>query len=117
MVNFEITKINKLLEVNNDKAHNFYYIYYGRIYNKNRTKYKKFKYVEWFDIFDVQEYFDDKVFITDKDIKEYANSFENSYLYSIKNFNDKEGLQKFYNYCNETIKNYNEIVGANYYGF
>lgn len=109
MVDFEYTKINKLLEVNNDMAHNFYYIYYGRIYNKEHTRYRKFKYVEWFDIFDIQEYFE-KDCITKEDIKDYASNIENSYLLSIKDYNDTEHLKEFYNYCNETIKDYNRIV-------
>lgn len=53
MVDFEITKIQKLKEVNNSMCHNYYYIVYGRIYNESKTKYKKFKFVEWFDIFDM----------------------------------------------------------------
>lgn len=108
----EYTKINKILEVNNDMVHNYYYIYYGRIYNKEHTRYRKFKYVEWFDIFDLQEYFE-KDIITKEDIKEYVNNIENSYLLSIKDFDDKEHLKEFYNYCNETIKNYNRIVKYN----
>lgn len=104
------TKINKVLEVNNDMVHNYYYIYYGKIYNDDKTRYRKFKYIEWFDIFDIQEYFE-KDIITKEDIKEYANNIENSYLMSIKDYNDKEHLKEFYNYCNDTIKNYNKIIG------
>lgn len=109
MVNIEYTKINKILEVNNDMAHNYYYIYYGRIYNENKTIYKKFKYIEWFDIFDLQEYYE-KDYITKEDIKNYANTLENGFLLSIKDYNDTEHLKEFYNYCNDTIKNYNKIV-------
>ncbi len=108
-MNIEYTKINKILEVNNDMVHNYYYIYYGRIYNKEHTRYRKFKYVEWFDIFDLQEYYE-KELITKEDIRNYAETIENSYLLSIKDYNDKEHLKEFYNYCNETIKNYNKIV-------
>ena len=111
MVDFEYTKVNLIYEQNNCMCHNFYYIYYGRIYNEDKTRYRKFKYVEWFDIFDVQDFFD-KEYITKEDIKEYANNIENSYLLSIKDYNDKEHLKEFYNYCNETIENYNRIVGC-----
>ena len=31
----KITKTSKLLEVNNDMVHNFYYLVHGRIINKN----------------------------------------------------------------------------------
>ena len=114
MNNLEIkyTKINLLHEHNCDKAHNFYYIYYGKIYNKEHTKYRKFKYIECFDIFDVQDYYE-KDYITKEDIRYYALSLENNYLLAIKNYNDTKGLKEFYSYCNETIDNYNKI--ANYW--
>ena len=53
MVDFEITKTKKLLETNNEMAHNYYYLIYGRIYNEEKTRMRKFKFVEWFDIFDL----------------------------------------------------------------
>lgn len=113
MVNFEITKKQKLLEVNNDMCHNYYYLIYGRIYNENKTRYRKFKFVEWFDIFDMQEYYE-KDFITNIEIKAYVNNLIDSigcsYIDDIKNYNDEKGLKEFYNYCNDTIKNYNNII-------
>ena len=103
MVNFEITKKQKLLEVNNDMCHNYYYLIYGRIYNENKTRYRKFKFVEWFDIFDMQEYYE-KDFITNTEIKAYVNNLIDSigcsYIDDIKNYNDEKGLKEFYNYCN-----------------
>lgn len=113
MIDFEITKKQKILEINNDMCHNYYFLIYGRLYNENKTKYKKFKYIEWFDIFDVQDFFEDKEFITEKDVKEYLNNLENSYLTSIKDYNDEKNLKEFYKYCNDTIQNYNSI--AKYY--
>ena len=109
MVDFKYTKINLLHEVNNCMCHNYYYIYYGKIYNKEHTRYRPFKYVEWFDIFDLQEYYE-KETITKKDIRDYALTFSNSYLLSIKDYEDKEHLKEFYKYCNETIQNYNNII-------
>lgn len=106
MVDFEITKVRKIHEVNNDMVHNYYYIYYGKIYNENRTKFRRFKYVEWFDIFDVQEFFDTD-WITENDVKEYAKNIENVYLSNIKDYDDVKGLKEFYNYCSDTIINYN----------
>lgn len=105
----EFTKINKIYEVNNDMAHNYYYIYYGRIYNKEHTRYRKFKYIDWFDIFDVQEYFE-KENITKEDIREYALNLENSYLMTIKDYNDMKGLKEFYSFCKDSIKNYNTVI-------
>lgn len=109
MVKFEYTKINKIYEVNNDMVHNYYYIYYGKIYNEDKTRYRRFKYIEWFDVFDVAEFLEQD-YVTNYDVKEYANYLENSYLLNIKDYNDKNGLREFYNYCNETIKNYNNII-------
>lgn len=105
----EFTKINKIYEVNNDMTHNYYYIYYGRIYNKEHTRYRKFKYIDWFDVFDVQEYFE-KENITKEDIREYALNLENSYLMTIKDYNDMKGLKEFYSFCKDSIKNYNAVI-------
>lgn len=109
MVDFKITKKQKILEVNNDKAHNFYFLIYGRIYNKEKTRYRKFKFVEWFDIFDLQEYFE-KEYITEDDIKQYVNELiDTTNITNIKDYNDKEGLKNFYDFCNDTIRRYNNI--------
>lgn len=53
----KITKRQKLLEINNDMCHNYYYLVNGRIYNDDKTAYRKFKFIPWFDIIDVDEYF------------------------------------------------------------
>lgn len=109
MVDFEITKTQKLLETNNEMAHNYYYLIYGRIYNEEKTRMRKFKYVEWFDIFDLQEYFD-KDYITEDDIKQYVNELiDTTNITNIKDYNDKEGLKNFYDFCNDTIRRYNNI--------
>ena len=109
MVDFKITKKQKILEVNNDKAHNFYFLIYGHIYNEEKTRYRKFKFVEWFDIFDLQEYFE-KEYITEDDIKQYVNELiDTTNITNIKDYNDKEGLKNFYDFCNDTIRNYNNI--------
>lgn len=109
MVDFKITKKQKILEVNNDMAHNYYYLVYGRIYNKEKTRYRKFKFVEWFDIFDLQEYFE-KEYITNDDIKQYVNELiDTTNITNIKDYNDKEGLKNFYDFCNDTIRRYNNI--------
>ena len=102
MIDFEITKKRKILEINNDKCHNYYYLIFGRIYNENRTKYINFKFAEWFDIFDLQEYFD-KDIITKQDIKQYLDEREIIPLLNIKSYDDKKGLQNFAEYCNETL--------------
>lgn len=109
MVDFKITKKQKILEVNNDKAHNFYFLIYGHIYNEEKTRYRKFKFVEWFDIFDLQEYFE-KEYITEDDIKQYVNELiDTTNITNIKDYNDKEGLKNFYDFCNDTIRRYNNV--------
>jgi hypothetical protein len=110
MVDFKITKKQKLLEINNEMCHNYYYLICGRIFNEEKTKCRKFKYVEWFDAFEVQDFFE-KDFITENDIKEYLNNLEVPYIYYIKDYNDDNGLDEFYDYCNETIDHYNNIIG------
>ena len=61
----------------------------------------------------MQEYYE-KDFITNTEIKAYVNNLIDSigcsYIDDIKNYNDEKGLKEFYNYCNETIKNYNNII-------
>ena len=109
MVNFEITKQQKILEINNDMCHNYYFLIHGRIYNEGKTRMRKFKYVQWFDIFEIMDFFE-KEYVTKQDVKEYLNNLENSYLLNIKDYNDEKGLKEFYNYCNETIENYNKMI-------
>ena len=112
MINFRITKIQKIKEVNNEMCHNYFYLIYGRIYDESKTRYRKFKFVAWFDIFDVLEYYE-KDFATSEEIKNYIDDliFGTTCIYEndIKGLDDKEGLKEFYNYCNETIDNYNKI--------
>ena len=114
MVDFRITRMYKLLEVNNDMAHYYYYIAYGKIYNEEGTRFRRFKFVECFDIFDVMEYFDKDV-ITEKEIKWYASDLigNNSYLLNIDNFNDIKHLKEFFDWCRETIRKYNKVVAIN----
>lgn len=107
-----VTKTIKLLEVNNDKVHNYYYLVYGKIISKKSKKALKYKFVMWFDIFDLQEYFE-KDYISKSNIKEYVSELSYNYIgYEIKSINDKKGIKAFLNECNETIENYNRIVGV-----
>lgn len=109
--NIKITKTSKLLEVNNDMVHNFYYLVHGRIINENRTKYKKFRFVLFYDVFELQEYFETKdnetVVITKDMEKEYRNYLIFNMVDTIKSYND---TKYFYELCIDTIKNYNKVV-------
>ena len=109
MVDFEITKVQKILEINNDMAHNFYFLIHGRIYNEDKNRMRKFKYVEWFDVFDVMDFFETDYYSNEL-IKEYVNNLENCYLTNIKDYDDEKNLKEFYNYCNKTINKYNNII-------
>ena len=104
----EFTKLDKVFEVNNDMCHNYYYLQYGRIYNEDKTQFRRFKFVFWFDIFDVMEYFE-KDAVSKADIAEYAGeiawSTYESYDGLIKSYDD---CQAFCDWCNETIENYNK---------
>lgn len=109
MVDYKITKKILIKEVNNDMAHNYYFLIYGRIYNENHTKYRKFKYVEWCDIFDVMEFFD-KDFVNIADVKEYIGQLVNGYIEMIENFDDIPHTIKFYDVCNETLRDFISIM-------
>lgn len=110
MVDYKITKRTKLLEVNNDKAHNYYYLVQGKIYNEEKTKFRRFKLVEFFDIFDLMEWYD-KDYIKNDDILQYVNELVDNDIMIIKDYSDIEGLKRFYELCNNTIKNYNNFNG------
>lgn len=103
----ELTTHKKIHEVNNDMCHNYYYVQHGRIHNADHTRFRRFRFIVWFDINDICEYFD-KEMVTQKDISEYANEVGwnccDTYGHLIKSFND---YQQFYNWCNETINQYN----------
>ena len=103
----KITKRTKLLEINNDMCHNFYYVQYGRIYNENDTLYRQFKFVVWFDIFDVMEYFEKEI-VTKREITEYMNEIGwntcETHKNLIKSFDD---CGAFFDWCNKTIADYN----------
>jgi hypothetical protein len=104
----ELTKLEKLLEVNNSMCHNYYYLQYGRIYNADKTQFRRFKFVEWSDIESICDYYE-KDFVTKEEIRrcmgEYAwVTCESQADYLIKSFDD---CQAFYDWCNETINKYN----------
>ena len=101
--NVKITKTSKLLEVNNDMVHNFYYLVHGRIINENKTKYKKFRFVLFYDVFELQEYFETVVITKDME-KEYRDYLIFNMVDTIKSYDD---TKYFYELCNDTIKNYN----------
>ncbi len=105
----ELTTHKKLGEIDNSMCHNYYYVQYGRIYNAEHKRFRKFKFVVWFDIYDICEYFDNDS-VTKQEIAEYANEIAWSSCEAnrdlIKSYDD---CKQFYDWCNETINNYNRI--------
>ena len=79
----EFTKLEQILEVNNDMCHNYYYMQYGRIYNADKTQFRRFKFVFWFDIFDAMEYFEQDT-VSNQDIAEFSK--EIAFLLCIQKF-------------------------------
>lgn len=114
----EITKRTKLLEINNNMCHNFYYGIWGRFYNEDETRYRKFKFVVFFDIFDIDEYFsyDDENdewnenLVTQKMIKEYLEECIWAYVGMVTDYNNENQLRNFYDMCDDSISNYNRIA-------
>lgn len=113
MSNYKITKMQLIKEVNNSMCHNYYYLVNFRLFSEDNMHYKKGKFVLWFDIFDLQEYYIDEGeelrAITKEEIKQYAseiavNTLE-TYYKSYKNTSD------LYEYCNNTIEDYNRVNG------
>lgn len=116
----KITKRQKLLEVNNDMCHNYYYLVHGKFYNDDYTAYRKFKFVLWFDVSDVDEYFNyiddddgckyiDRP-ITENMIKEYLDEIMWSTVSMVDDYNNENQLRDFYNWCNDSITDYNRIT-------
>ena len=55
----KITKRVLLEEQNNDMCHNWFFLVYGKILNDEKTLSRKFKFVEWLDVFDIQDWSED----------------------------------------------------------
>lgn len=111
MSNWKITKIQKLKEVNCDMCHNYYFLTYFRLYSKDGKRYKHGKFVTWFDIFDLQEYYieeDEEIRgITDDEIKRYASELSVNTLESY--YKSYEDTKELYEYCKSTIEDYNRV--------
>lgn len=101
----KITKKQKLQEINNSMVHNFYYLVYGQIINDDATRYRKFKLVLFFDIWDVLEYIEKDTY-TQQDIKNYIDALIDGYMSLIPDYNNVKG---FFQVCNDTIERYNKI--------
>ena len=104
-MNIKVTKRTKLNEVNNDMCHNWYYLINGKIINDEGTRYRPFRFVVWFDVFDVMENAG-KDSYNKKDIAEYLDTIIFSYTDMIRGY-EPEQCRDFFEQCNQSIKNYN----------
>ena len=105
IMEFKITKRTLLREVNNDMCHNWYWLVQGQIINDEGTRYRKFKFVEWFDVFDVQEWAEDGTH-SKKNVREYLDECISARLALVNGYND---CRYFYEVCNQTIERYNNV--------
>lgn len=97
----EITKINLLKECNNDKQYCKFYKAYFKLYNEEKTKYKKGFFIFQIDGLDVLEYYEKDEW-TKKEWDAYKKEVAFATIENYK-FNNTKGLQEF---CNNTIKKY-----------
>lgn len=102
----KITKKNKLLEQNNEMCHNYYYLINGKILNDEKKRYRPFKFVLSFDVFEIQEYFEQDYY-TKENLRDYINMLCDYYLQFIKSYDD---CKEFYEMCNESINSYNQTM-------
>lgn len=104
-MDIKITKIKKLYEVNNCMAHNYYYLVNGRVYDNNHQYFKKFKFVLWYDDFDLQDYFDTE----NEEINEKEYRENNAYTIIESLIQDFNKCDDLIEYCNKTITDYNSL--------
>lgn len=103
-----ITKRTLLREVCNDKVHNYYYLINGRLYNADKTRYRRFKFILFFDAFDVQD-FADKDSYTQQDIRELVDELAVAFVSSATYNITYDNCKQFYADCNTTINSYNRM--------
>lgn len=95
----KITKRQKLYEQHNDMISNYYYLVYGKIFNDNNTKYKKFKFVIHFDGYDLAE--------LEMNKEDYLGLSINNMIEEIVSY---ENTKRFYELCNKSINDYNDLA-------
>lgn len=108
----DVTKRVKVLEVDNYMAHTYYYLVHVRIYNADRTRYRKAKFIVWMDAQDVAEWANpesDDCSYTKEDVLDLlANEIMNT-CDLIKSYDD---TAEFYAYCRQTIERFNSTYAA-----
>lgn len=111
----EITK-SKLLDdgFNSMEGHYWYYLYYFRIYNEDKSKYVRYAFVVNFDGEDFAEfnYDDEREVCYDYKPKDYADELASSFIYAYKF--SYENHDEFFDACKDSIEKYNRRVSADY---
>lgn len=105
-----ITKRIKLYECHNDKCTNYHYLLCGRIYNDEKRRYRKFKFVISIDASEMCDFLDIDTY-TQKDILNYVN--EIAFCCFTDNIVNYDDCKYFYELCNESIERYNKLFGYN----
>ena len=117
---YKVTKASQIFEVNNDKCHNYYWLFYVKF--TDGTHKVNMKFVLWDSLEDICEYFTDEdaeeyVGVTKKQIREFMlekayTTIESQIGYNVENqtLNDcLDKLKSFREFCNETIEEYNRL--------
>lgn len=102
----KVTKRQLLRRRQNDMENNWYYLIHGRIYNADKTRYRKYRFVVMFDGDDLWEYYR-KDNISEREISEYVDEMIFSFTQYIKGYND---VQEFVEICNQSIRRYNSVM-------
>lgn len=97
----KITKKINLLSVHNEWVSNEYFLVHGKIYNADKTYYKRFKFVVWIDCADLWDCENDMP-IPLKD------GLENSIFCMVDRIHSFEDADDFFEACNATIEWWND---------
>lgn len=107
----KITKRTLLHEMNNSMCHNFYFLVNGHIRNSDDTRYRKFRFVVWFELDDVAEFYD-LYKVGKADVMNYLDECISCNVDTISSY---DNVSCFYDFCRESIEHWNELVRANEY--
>lgn len=102
----DVTKRTLHHEQCNDMCHNYYWLVYVRIYNANRTRYRKAKFIVLVDAEDVCMHVDADTY-TDADVRGLADELIGSVVDMINSYDD---TCDFYDFCSQSINRFNAIV-------
>lgn len=101
----DVTRRYLYHEVNNDMCHTYYYLVYVRIYNADRTRYRKAKFIVWVNGEDVCEFVDADTY-KKSDIANLVDEIAYSEFDVINSYDD---TKDFYDFCNRSIQRFNAV--------